>query len=76
MNDLPKYVTKDLEILCNAEFKENKYVYTWRKIYWNFENSKKRWTIYRKIKWKSRLNKNIYRCFKVNYVLKYKTWKN
>ena len=29
MNDLPKYVKKDLEVLYNAEFKENKYGNTW-----------------------------------------------
>ena len=29
MNDLPKYVKKDLEVLYNAEFKLNKYGYAW-----------------------------------------------
>ena len=29
MNDLPRYVKKDLEVLYNAEFKLNKYGYAW-----------------------------------------------
>ena len=29
MNNLPKYVKKDLEVLYNAEFKVDRYGYTW-----------------------------------------------
>lgn len=33
MNDLPKYVTRDLEVLYNAEFKVSKYGYSYTDYY-------------------------------------------